>query len=170
MMKRDTLLNITFKAHLLSMRRVDDGLITVKGGGQDEDKRQDQRTIHAPHFRIRRVMRIKRKVEMHVTHGRSVKLSPSGSGEEDLVGGGLDIMESYCPPLRSIEIDTRTTSDLSEEEQLKSNLSILKYHAFKYHAGDDLKEHRSSFQACIALIDRKIISYTQSESAKDNPE
>eukprot|EP00981_Chlorochromonas_danica_P014090 scaffold7305_cov178-Ochromonas_danica.AAC.5 len=46
---------------------------------------------------------------------------------EDLVGG-LDAVESYCPALRSIEIDTRTTSDLSKEEQLKSNLSVLLSH------------------------------------------
>eukprot|EP00981_Chlorochromonas_danica_P006396 scaffold1377_cov198-Ochromonas_danica.AAC.9 len=47
---------------------------------------------------------------------------------EDLVGGGLDIMESYCPALRSIEIDTRLTSDLSKEEELKSNLSVFLSH------------------------------------------
>eukprot|EP00981_Chlorochromonas_danica_P004722 scaffold954_cov173-Ochromonas_danica.AAC.8 len=52
----------------------------------------------------------------------------SASALEDLVGGGLDIMESYCSALRSIEIDTRTTSDLSKEEQLKSNLSVFLSH------------------------------------------
>eukprot|EP00981_Chlorochromonas_danica_P013230 scaffold5986_cov214-Ochromonas_danica.AAC.2 len=47
---------------------------------------------------------------------------------EDLVGGGLDIMESYCPALRSIEIDTSTSSGFSKEEQLKSNLSVFLSH------------------------------------------
>eukprot|EP00981_Chlorochromonas_danica_P014935 scaffold9485_cov248-Ochromonas_danica.AAC.10 len=47
---------------------------------------------------------------------------------EDLVGGGLDIMESYCPALRSIEINTSTASDLCKEDQLKSNLSVFLSH------------------------------------------
>eukprot|EP00981_Chlorochromonas_danica_P003581 scaffold661_cov162-Ochromonas_danica.AAC.6 len=44
---------------------------------------------------------------------------------EDLVEGGLDIMESYCPALRSIEIDTSTSSDFCKEEQSVSLIGSL---------------------------------------------